>query len=221
MPEFTNGDFETGDLTGWSSYGIGGGSIAVAGAYKYLGSYGCRCYSTSVGNHYIYQQIDVTDISTLKVKISRVSVTADTGSKITVGLIGETPSHRIFYSSSVGWQTVYIDVSGYSGNHDFFVAAYGTGGGEADVYIDNATTVVYDRYVDIDTGDDSDDGASWANAYLTVKKGIDNVPPGKILHIAFGDYSAQASIDLDKNLELLCEDNGGGGTGTVVLPVTV
>lgn len=78
-----------------------------------------------------------------------------------------------------------------------------------------------DKYVDIATGSDTDDGNSWANAYLTAKKGIDNSIPGITTHIAFGDYSAQAAIDLDKNLELLCEDNGGGGTGTVTLPTTV
>lgn len=80
-----------------------------------------------------------------------------------------------------------------------------------------------DRYVDIATGSDSDDGKTWVNAYLTVKKGIDNVPLGYIIHIAEGNYSAQAAIDLNKNLELLCEDYGGGVASpplTVVLPVT-
>ena len=80
-----------------------------------------------------------------------------------------------------------------------------------------------DKYVDISTGSDSDSGNYWAAAYLTVKKGIDNVPVGQVLHIAEGDYSAQAAIDLNKNLELLCEDYGGGVASpplTVILPVT-
>lgn len=80
-----------------------------------------------------------------------------------------------------------------------------------------------DKYVDIATGSDSDNGNTWGNAYLTVKKGIDYVAAGKILHIAEGDYSAQAAIDLNKNLELLCEDYGGGNASpplTVVLPIT-
>lgn len=88
-----------------------------------------------------------------------------------------------------------------------------------------ATGVTADgtKYIDISSGSDSDSGDSWANAYLTVKKGIDNVTDGKILHIAEGDYSAQAAIDLNKNLEILCEDYGGGNASpplTVILPVT-
>lgn len=87
----------------------------------------------------------------------------------------------------------------------------------------SGTVYTGDKYVDISTGSDSDDGNTWGNAYLTVKKGVDNVTAGKILHIAEGDYSAQAAIDLNKNLELLCEDYGGGNASpplTVVLPVT-
>lgn len=88
-----------------------------------------------------------------------------------------------------------------------------------------ATGVTADgtKYVDISSGSDSDDGNTWTNAYLTVKKGIDNVTAGKILYIAEGDYSAQAAIDLNKNLEILCEDYGGGNASpplTVILPVT-
>ena len=80
-----------------------------------------------------------------------------------------------------------------------------------------------DKYVDIATGSDSDSGNTWALAYLTVKKGIDNVSSGQTLHIAEGDYSSQAAIDLNKNLEILCEDYGGGNASpplTVVLPAT-
>lgn len=76
------------------------------------------------------------------------------------------------------------------------------------------------KYVDIATGSDSNSGDVWEYPYLTVKKGIDNVASGKINHLAFGDYSAQAAIDLNKDLELKCEQNGGGGTGTVTLPIT-
>lgn len=83
--------------------------------------------------------------------------------------------------------------------------------------------ISYDKYVDISTGSDSDSGNTWALAYLTVKKGIDNISIDAVLHIAEGDYSAQAAIDLNKNLELLCEDYGGGNASpplTVILPVT-
>lgn len=79
------------------------------------------------------------------------------------------------------------------------------------------------KFVDIATGSDSDSGNTWALAYLTVKKGIDNMTAGAELHIAEGDYSSQAAIDLNKNLELVCEDYGGGIASpplTVISPVT-
>lgn len=84
--------------------------------------------------------------------------------------------------------------------------------------------IVYgDKYVYYFSGDDTNTGDTWAQSYETVKKAIDNVPSGYPIHIAEGDYSAQASIDLDKNLTFLCEDYGGGNAApplTVVLPVT-
>lgn len=89
------------------------------------------------------------------------------------------------------------------------ISVYGTG-----------EAVTGDKYVDIATGSDSDSGDTWGSAYLTVKKGLDNLPANDNLHIAFGDYSAQASIDLDQNVNLICEQYGGGGTGTVTLPPT-
>lgn len=97
-----------------------------------------------------------------------------------------------------------------------------------DIYSDDSpnnpyivvTTAPTDKYVDISTGSDSDSGNTWTDAYLTVKMGIDNLPTSDKLHIAFGDYSSQAAINLNQNIELICEDNGGGGTGTVTLPPT-
>lgn len=80
------------------------------------------------------------------------------------------------------------------------------------------------KFVDIATGNDSDSGDTWALAYLTVKKGIDNMTVGTELYIAEGNYSAQAAIALNKNINLICEDYGGGNASpplTVVLPVTV
>ena len=79
------------------------------------------------------------------------------------------------------------------------------------------------KFVDIATGNDSDSGDTWALAYLTVKKGIDNMTAGAELHIAEGDYSAQAVIVLNKNIDLVCEDYGGGNANpplTVTLPAT-
>ena len=70
------------------------------------------------------------------------------------------------------------------------------------------------------SGNDSNDGLSWTNAKQTIKSGLETVAANGILHIAFGDYSSQDAITLDKTVSLLCENEGGGGTGTVVLPPT-
>ncbi len=91
----------------------------------------------------------------------------------------------------------------------------------------------YDPYLTIDytepdysnvyvklSGDDSNDGLSWTNAKQTIKAGLETVATDGTLHIAFGDYSSQDAITLDKTVSLLCENEGGGGTGTVVLPPT-
>lgn len=91
--------------------------------------------------------------------------------------------------------------------------------GTNDAYLVISYTAL-DKYVDISTGSDSNSGDTWANAYLTVKKGIDNLLTNNNLHIAFGDYSAQTAIDLNQNINLICENYGGGGTGTVTLPPT-
>lgn len=108
---------------------------------------------------------------------------------------------------------------GGSGNQINIISKNHPSGIAYSAYLLLGTTA--DRYVDIATGSDSDDGLSWTNAYLTIKKGIDNLPAGHLLHIAFGNYSAQSAIILNKNMILKCENNGGGGAGTVVLPPTV
>lgn len=113
---------------------------------------------------------------------------------------------------------VQLSNTSYPGFTDFYSKEYSSGSLKAYLAITGGAT---DKYVDITTGSDSDSGNDWTNAYLTVKKGIDNVAAGGKLHIGFGNYSSQAAITLNKNLELVCETyNTGGGTGTVTLPPT-
>jgi hypothetical protein len=49
MP-FTNGDFETGDFTGWTSTGWGGGVVSVTAGSKKTGTYGCNITVTTTDN---------------------------------------------------------------------------------------------------------------------------------------------------------------------------
>lgn len=86
------------------------------------------------------------------------------------------------------------------------------------------TVVTGDLYVDAALGSNFNYGGSWGYPFETLKKAIDEIPASQTIHIAEGDYSAQAAIDLDKNLSILCEDNGGGNASpplTVVLPATI
>ncbi|KCZ71578.1 hypothetical protein ANME2D_02313 [Candidatus Methanoperedens nitroreducens] len=69
-------------------------------------------------------------------------------------------------------------------------------------------------------GSDANNGSSWAQAKQTINAGIVALIPSGTVHIAFGDYSAQTAITLDKTMYILCENDGGGGTGTVTLPPT-
>ena len=140
--------------------------------------------------------------------------------------------------TSLGWSSVNVlamlqDETGSEFGIEFFTAdGVGSTGWRSKEY-DSGSVKAYlsitgggitgDKYVDIATGSDSDSGNTWASAYLTVKKGIDNLPANNNLHIAEGDYSAQVAIDLNQNINLICEDYGGGNASpplTVTLPVT-
>lgn len=131
-----NGDFETGNLTGWQTVSTGTGSFTVASAYKYSGSYGLRIYSSPICNHYIKQTIDMTDVSTIYLRFYRYDITSP--SKTTIGIIGNIPSHYIYYNSSSGYELIEWDASSYTGNQVFFISAYAAnGGGVSDIYVDD------------------------------------------------------------------------------------
>ncbi len=75
-------------------------------------------------------------------------------------------------------------------------------------------------YVSLLTGSDANDGLSWSTSKYTIQAGIWILDAGGTLHIAFEDYFRQPLLHLSKSMDLLCENVGGGGTGTVVLPYT-
>jgi len=210
-------DHEIRSLVGFDISSIDVATVSVATLYVY-------CYD--------YESID---INVHRITSAWVEGIVTWNTKPTITAINSTS----FVCTSVGWKSVNVlsmlqDESGGEfgvrlthSNTNVLVSQFRTkeyDGGSVKAYLDLTGGVITDdKYVDISTGSDSDDGNTWTNAYLTVKKGIDNVAVGKILHVAEGDYSAQAAITFNKNLEILCEDYGGGNASpplTVTLPVT-
>jgi hypothetical protein len=66
MTNIVNGDFETGDLTGWSTIIDPGNTVGASGDAAASGSYGCEIYTKTEA--YIYQAVDFGDNTTLRVK---------------------------------------------------------------------------------------------------------------------------------------------------------
>ena len=75
------------------------------------------------------------------------------------------------------------------------------------------------------TGNDSDDGSSWADAWLTINKAATTVPDGVTVHIGFGTYNGEPSGNKiapqnagTTGIKYLPETaTTGGGTGSVVM----
>jgi|GEM_PF-3878560 len=120
------------------------------------------------------------------------------------------------YNAGLDYFGVYMRALTDNGNHVFSSKE-----GANDPYIVVTHIPADTIYVDIASGDDANDGSTWALAKQTINAGINALAAGGVLHIGFGDYSSQAAITFDKTMSLLCETAGtGGGTGTVVLPPT-
>lgn len=175
-----------------------------------------------------YATINFDSDFTLKLTYWVVYANSDCALRVYIDndLIFSTPTSSLgtFSDVNVG------SISGYRGNHVLKFGIYALNNHNTDAGIGLTSAWVEDevsnKYVDITTGDDADTGETWVLAYQTVKKGLDEIPDASysILHIAEGDYSAQAAIDLDKNVSILCEDYGGGNANpplTVILPATV
>jgi hypothetical protein len=94
-----------------------------------------------------------------------------------------------------------------------------------DPYILITYTAVYDDYYVKIGGNDSLDGGSWANAWLTINKAATTVTDGKTVHIGFGTYNAEPANNKitpqnagATGIKYLCETaTTGGGTGSVII----
>ena len=140
----TNGDFETGDLTGWTSGGNRSYTIEVGTSYAYSGNYGCKLVAeaTSDGSSdaWIKQEVDLTDVETLEFYYKIAD--ADGVGLHAFGVFID--SDKVFEDKgggAGGWKNGSVDVSGYEGVHTikFKVAGIKSGLdlGYVEVYLDD------------------------------------------------------------------------------------
>jgi hypothetical protein len=146
---FINPGFETGSFTNWTVYVTGGGSgaAAVGTGYKYTGVYGARLYGKSynggiVGNAYIYQNIDLTDIETIEFYLRVLQSDHASRFHIMIDL-----SNYIYTDQTIGaYKKVSVNVSTFTGYHDVrfnarAISSIGQGWCYAEMYVDDVITL--------------------------------------------------------------------------------
>jgi hypothetical protein len=124
--------------------------------------------------------------------------------------------------SGTEWLNNTLDLSAYSGVHDFVIRlyfSYSPGSGcDRHFHIDNIREGLSNVYVDINKANDTGVGTSWATAKKTMKAGWDILASTGIMHVASGDYSAQTTIAYNKSWKLSCEDPNSTGVKSVKIP---
>ena len=128
--DFVNGDFETGDSTGWIIYqwGSAGSSYDVNTDAEYSGAYGLKqcAWSTTPGTKGVRytQNLDLTGIDSVDFWYKIIEL--DGG--VEFFYISIDASEQWNTSGPVGgWIHKSIDVSGYSGSHDVEFVTYAEG----------------------------------------------------------------------------------------------
>jgi len=140
----TNGDFETGDLTGWTADGTNGVTgIEVGTDYAHNGTYGCKIPASGDRTwRSIKQDVDLTDVD----KLEFWYWSDGTSSNAPFMLLIDGSEKWSTYGDH-DWTYVEIDVSSYSGEHTIeFQSVSGLNQGEGiGVYLDDvvAETVEY------------------------------------------------------------------------------
>lgn len=126
--DFINGDFETGDLTGWDSYE----SYSIVTGHD--STYAVQVYSSGWNSAYVYQQVDLTDIDLLSFYFKAPSISFGTPG---VYIDNYNIENRLWaaYVTDV-WEYIEIDVSEYSGDH-YFIFRASDGGGSTQVIFDD------------------------------------------------------------------------------------
>jgi hypothetical protein len=144
MTDITNGNFESGNLTGWTPYTDSGCTVEVVAGASYDGSYGCKLYAQSNisnpnTNYYasISQEIDFTDRKYFgfRFKIDNVSLgDGENSPHVYVRAVIHNEEYTIeytlyedyFYSGDIpsGWQNIVFYVGNISGTLIFTFEEY-------------------------------------------------------------------------------------------------
>ena len=118
-----NGDFETGDFTGWAT-DVSGGTLTVQSTTKYEGTYAAEVNISggypSPGLFNLYQTIDLTGVNTLSF---RLNITTFTGNSIFGVMIDGNEEYEKTITTE-GWILVQINVSGYTGEKEVWFYAF-------------------------------------------------------------------------------------------------
>ncbi len=134
----TNGDFETGDLTGWTHGEQEDAVVEVGAAYKYSGTYGVRLDSGTIayGEASIRQSPTIEAGSTLEFYAHIIDLGA--GGHISAILDYGEISDEVWSGSSPGdYGKVTVDISDYEGEYQLRFIAWTEGSNRAQVYLDD------------------------------------------------------------------------------------
>ena len=185
----TNGTFETGDLTGWTSVGSGTGSATVTEGSKYAGSYGCEIDSGhTIGDngHLISRTVDFAGARQLSFRYK--IVTSDQGdgeAYFEVCIPGET---NVIDATVGDWVYINLDVSESISNGSLvFIAAVDctSDAGQIKVYVDDVSIL-----------SDVSDTPYVLTWELTHEKTVSNLPAATFLW-TFPDLEETISNDAE------------------------
>ncbi|RLI77268.1 hypothetical protein DRP04_11670, partial [Archaeoglobales archaeon] len=117
----TNGDFETGDLTGWDVSTSDYGKVEVKGEAAHSGSYGCELYAPRWEWAKIAQMIDLTGVDYITFYFKADGYNPQYGNfEVYIG------SDKVYeHLGASDWCYVEIDVSGYTGDQTLWFRANG------------------------------------------------------------------------------------------------
>lgn len=125
----TNGDFETGDLTGWLKYKAGAGDVVsvVSGVPNASSTYCVRMFATDYAFVSISQTVDLTGVD--YINLSMKYVTSGSGGDFVVYISNNTSQYVAHTevlpaTSSADWSPRSIDVSNYTGVCYISIQAY-------------------------------------------------------------------------------------------------
>jgi len=212
----TNGDFETGDLTGWGVYNQGAfdSDVSVGSSYAHSGNYGCRLYGEG-GDVDINQSVNFTNVDTLSFYYKINYVLLGLGDAKFEVYIDSDCVFNLTNPSTTNWIYKEINVSGYSGTHtlkfkvDAYYDPWYNKGTELEVFLDDveAEGNVTDGNVTEEDplGNVTEGNTSWVVSFKVYRcfKPVVNVPVavsynGNVTNSGYTDDTGSIAFRLDK-----------------------